>query len=316
MRLSVCLPVYNTRPEYLRRAVESVLGDRGVDLELIIRDDRSRVDYAALRDEISTDPRVRWIVNDVNLGMVGNWNAAVGAASGDLALVLGHDDWLEPGALSTLAREFADPGVVMAACGLEFVDANGAVLRHKVSVTHRRNIFVDRERYDMDGRRVAYLCLRNGNAIGEPSAVMFRREVFLAVNGYDSRFRHAADVDLNIRIAERGRTVYLRAPLLRRRRHDDMLTGAHLRSGALTRERALLFEHHRERHDFTSAELAAFRANIVCHALFDVWRGAKAGNWRVAAIALGQIGRYAWVSPRAYGRYAHQVAVGVNEDRC
>ena len=40
MKLSVIIPVFNTR-KYLERCVSSVLGNQGVDLELIIVDDGS-----------------------------------------------------------------------------------------------------------------------------------------------------------------------------------------------------------------------------------------------------------------------------------
>ena len=94
--VSVGIPTYN-RAAGLRRAAESVLSQTHAELELVISDNASSDDTAAVCAELcARDARVRCLRSESNRGPTANFNILYEAVSGEYAMVLSDDDWLEP----------------------------------------------------------------------------------------------------------------------------------------------------------------------------------------------------------------------------
>lgn len=315
MKVSVCVPVYDVPIRYLREAIDSALGQEGsFTLEVVVSDDASSADYSSLKQEYGSDP-VTFYRNERNLGMAGNWNAAVNRSSGDLVLVLGHDDVLVEGMFAAYVAAFAAySDVVLCGSGRVFIDERGHEVQLRRAVNDRANIFIDLELYLLDSCEAIRLCLRNGNVIGEPSAVMFRRSVFNAIGGYDPGYKHAADVHFNLRAARNGRIAYFRERFLRRRIHPENLTRSNLATGALTIDRARMFEEFADECDFEPRTLAAFRAYLVACSTHDAVRGVRSGRWRTAALGCRKALLYMRPTPRVYFRYLSEILNGNNAD--
>lgn len=115
MKFSVTIPAY--KPEYLREAVASVLGQTYLDWELIIVDDCSPSDLQSIVEPFLLDNRVRYYRNDKNFGalnVVDNWNRCLSYCSGDYVICMGDDDCLLPECLeelSSLICRFPNLGV-------------------------------------------------------------------------------------------------------------------------------------------------------------------------------------------------------------
>ena len=99
-KVSVIIPAYNTEA-YLGKAIESVLEQTLTDIELIIVDDAS-TDKTVEVAKSFTDPRLKVIVNQQNLGAAAARNRALRAAQGEWIAVLDSDDWYAPERLSKL----------------------------------------------------------------------------------------------------------------------------------------------------------------------------------------------------------------------
>jgi glycosyltransferase involved in cell wall biosynthesis len=93
--VSVGIPTFN-RLEMLRRAVESVLAQDYVNIELVISDNASTDGTQAWCESLARrDSRVRYVRQATNLGAIANFSKAFRCARGSLYMVLGDDDWLE-----------------------------------------------------------------------------------------------------------------------------------------------------------------------------------------------------------------------------
>lgn len=110
--ISVCVPMYNNAAT-IERCLRSVLDQDGVEFEIVIVDDQSTDDGAAIATSLLR-PGDRLIRNDSRLGLNGNHNRCLELARGDYIQFLHGDDWLLPGALKTLARCFDGPDVGLA----------------------------------------------------------------------------------------------------------------------------------------------------------------------------------------------------------
>ena len=91
-RISVLMPVYNTRPEYLREAMDSILSQTFTDFEFLILNDCSTDPQVEAVVKSYTDPRIVYVVNERNLGISGSRNRLLDMAKGEYLAVMDHDD--------------------------------------------------------------------------------------------------------------------------------------------------------------------------------------------------------------------------------
>lgn len=94
-KVSVLMPVYKTKEEYLRTAIESILSQTYKDFEFLIVDDcpgDSRENIV----KSYKDSRIKYIKNDQNLGITGSRNKLISMAKGEYLAVMDHDDISAP----------------------------------------------------------------------------------------------------------------------------------------------------------------------------------------------------------------------------
>ncbi len=107
--LSVVVPVYNVAG-YLPAALDSVLGQEGVDLEVIVVDDGSSDDSGMIADRYAArDARVR-AVHTANAGLGAARNEGASYARGELIAFCDSDDVVPPGTYATLAATLGVTG--------------------------------------------------------------------------------------------------------------------------------------------------------------------------------------------------------------
>ena len=80
--LALAIPFYSG-VGYLRRALQSLREQSTDRWRAIVVDDAGPEPNAADVVHDLRDPRVRYVRNDTNLGLAGNWNAALELAGGD-----------------------------------------------------------------------------------------------------------------------------------------------------------------------------------------------------------------------------------------
>jgi len=127
--VSIGLPVYNGQ-DFLREAIASVLNQSYQDFELIIRDNASTDQTAAIcRDFASRDQRIRYLRNESNVGAGPNFNGIVSHARGKYFKWLAHDDVLAPKFLARCVDVLeSDPTAVLACPRVRFIDAQGKAM--------------------------------------------------------------------------------------------------------------------------------------------------------------------------------------------
>jgi GT2 family glycosyltransferase len=201
-RLSIVMPVHDTRADWLREALDSVVAQWCDAWELICVDDGSRLPHVReiLADYAARDPRVRPLHLEHNLGIAGATNRAIAAATGDYVAFMDHDDTLEPDAVHRMLEAAeADPGLIY---------SDEAITGKSI---HAIRHIVARPAFSYD----YYL--------SHPYFVHFvavRRDVAQAIGGLDEDMRISADVDFVLRAIERAGTVaHVPAVLYRWRTH-------------------------------------------------------------------------------------------------
>lgn len=208
--VSVCVPMYNNVAT-IERCLHSVLDQDGVEFEILIVDDQSTDDGAATAAPLLR-PRDRLIRNDSRLGLNGNHNRCLELARGDYIQFLHGDDWLLPGALQTLARCFDDPDVGLAFAPRQVQTDDLAWSERRRAPSKLHVYFVKLREHNRGSSLVLQIVALWGasaNLIGEPSCVMFRRQLALEAGGLRDDVYQTVDLDFWLRLMLRSAVCFV-----------------------------------------------------------------------------------------------------------
>lgn len=208
--VSVCVPMYNNGAT-IERCLRSVLDQDGAEFEIVIVDDQSTDEGRAIAASLL---RVgdRLISNESRLGLNGNHNKCLEVARGDYIQFLHGDDWLLPGALQTLARCFDDPevGLAFAPRQVQTDDLPWSERRHAPNKLHVYFAKLrERNRGSSLVLQIVALWGASANLIGEPSCVMFRRQLALDAGGLRDDVYQTVDLDFWLRLMLRSAVCFV-----------------------------------------------------------------------------------------------------------
>ena len=107
--VSIIVPVYKVEP-FLRRCLDSAVGQSYENVEVIVVDDGSPDGCPAICDEYAArDPRVR-VIHQANQGLSAARNAGLEAARGEWLYFMDSDDWCETDIVGRCVEKAADTG--------------------------------------------------------------------------------------------------------------------------------------------------------------------------------------------------------------
>lgn len=201
-KVSVYIPTYNAS-KYIERAVDSVLEQDFLDLEVCLANDGS-YDHTLdlLERRYGDEKRVRWLANP-NGGIGFASNTAIAMARGLYIGQLDSDDCLKPGAVRRLA-EYLDtnPSVVCAYGSCERIDADGNYLQDEYSwpVFSREKMMVTSIAHHFR---------------------MFRRQAWERTSGFREDIVNAVDYDIFLKLSETGNFHHVEEMLYQRRWHGE-----------------------------------------------------------------------------------------------
>lgn len=202
MTFSVIIPLYNKAP-YVRKTVESVLGQTFDDYELIIIDNGSNDGSSEIMASF-TDPRIRIVRLEENVGVSNARNKGVELSTAPYITFLDADDWWEP----TFLEEM-----------------RGLIERHQDAGIYATGYYIVKN----SKKRLAPIGVDEGFIEGEINycavyaktlcmpltsiSVAIPRAVFDESGGFKPLLKLGEDFDLWIRIVLRHKAVFLNKPL-------------------------------------------------------------------------------------------------------
>jgi GT2 family glycosyltransferase len=203
-RLSVIMPAYNCR-RFVREAVNSILAQTFTHFEFIIIDDGSTDGTTAeLKSLAASDARIR-LISRPNTGYTKALIEAMSLATAPLIARMDADDVSMPERFALQVAQFdAAPDLVLLGGSFLFIDDVGRRIK-------QFNPPADHKSLDQ-------LAFTGGNPFCHP-LVMFRRDAYDRVGGYDPSYEPSEDIDLWLKMAEAGRISCLPDLLLLYRQH-------------------------------------------------------------------------------------------------
>lgn len=205
--VSVIIPMKNAEP-YVREALESVLRQEDVEIEVIVVEDGSTDHSEAIVRGVG-DPRVR-IVPGPKRGIAAAFNAGLQEAKGEFTARCDADDVYPQGRLSWQ---------------LGFLTTNtdfGAISGSFTMMSHNGRILAERKSYG--GGADVTPELRRGQGRSHMAAYLFRTDLLQRLGGCRTFFTMAEDVDLQFRLSEITEIWYEPRSAYFYRLHDASIT--------------------------------------------------------------------------------------------
>jgi hypothetical protein len=182
-KVSVVIPCFR-QAHFLGEAIESVLAQVHGAVEVVVVDDGSPDNVGEVAARYPGVHSLR----QPNGGLAAARNAGLERATGDFVLFLDADDRLLPEALGRgLDALRAHPEAMMAAGTWTLIGEEGEPVPADAPVQPRE----------------AYPALLESCFISTPAAVLYRRELFEQIGGFDAGVSASADYDLYLRTAQR-----------------------------------------------------------------------------------------------------------------
>ncbi len=183
--ISLVMPVFNPKPEWLIEAIESVRKQIYPNWELCIADDAStdkRI-RPILERYTKEDDRIKVVFRERNGHISAASNSALELASGEWVALLDHDDLLSEHALFWVAE---------------------TIIRHP----HASLIYTDEDKIDEKGKRFApyFKCDWNVDLFYSHNLIthlgVYRNDLLHKIGGFREAFAGAQDYDLALRCIE------------------------------------------------------------------------------------------------------------------
>ena len=186
--LSIIVPMYNTKEQFLSELVDSLKAQTYSNWELCLADG-SEIKAEYIDKIISGDGRIKYKHLEKNMQIAGNTNEAIKMATGSYAVLLDHDDTLTPFALYEIVKA---------------IDNNKDI----------DFIYSDEDKIDLNGRRYdphfkpdfSPFLLRSYNYITHIAVI--KMSLLNEIGGEKDGYNGAQDYDLFFRIIEKTDKIY------------------------------------------------------------------------------------------------------------
>ena len=203
--ISVIIAVYNGGPT-IRRAIESVLSQTYPTYELIVVDDGSTDDTAAVVAEFGD--RVRYL-RQPNAGVSVARNAGAAAAHGDWLAFLDADDWYYPDRLRWHAQWIGrDPALDFLTGDYEYRRPEGSLISRSMEITQAGVALLRKAHGSCEViMELDEMAPFIENHFGDTHTLTVPRRTFLSLGGYPTGRAVCEDVNFLIRLCARSQRV-------------------------------------------------------------------------------------------------------------
>lgn len=226
--VSICIPTYNGE-KYLKECLDSVLSQSYSNIEIIVVDDCSKDATCDIIDEYSLkDNRISLYHNEFNLGLVGNWNKCLELAQGEWIKFVFQDDLIAAACIEKQIN--AAKGHSFVVCNRHFIFDDFVPEKIKsyyreTLLTLKKLITTDQEVFLSPQEISNYSAVNISlNFIGEPTAVMFKKDMIKKFGIFNSDFSMICDLEYWLRITTAEGLVYIPEELVSFRIHADSIT--------------------------------------------------------------------------------------------
>jgi glycosyltransferase domain-containing protein len=220
--VSVFIPTYN-RPDYLKQAIESAVGQTYQNIEIIVADDCGPAIAENQKIvEAFQDPRIIFLRNATNLGVTLNIANALKEARGKYIASLNDDDIWNNDFLEKLVPPLeANPDLALAFCNQYIIDSEGEI---NYPETERITRYLNRDRLKEGIYQPFYKIALIESCVGPACGAVIRKDIDELAN-IPAEVGNGWDLYLNYLCCRSGHgAYYYPEKLVRYRVHSESMT--------------------------------------------------------------------------------------------
>jgi glycosyltransferase involved in cell wall biosynthesis len=205
--VSICIPTFN-RASMVSDAIQSALNQTYSPIEVLVVDNASTDNIDKVVRSFH-DPRLKFVKNDKNLGLFGNFNRCIELAQGKYIHILHSDDWIDPDFTQICTRFLeSNPDVVMTFTSLVLHTQGNQKL---LTVSDKTEIYPPPSGFKQILLRQSF--------IGCPSVIV-RREIYDTIGRFSLEYPYSADYYQWLKISRQYSIAYIRDASLHYRQGD------------------------------------------------------------------------------------------------
>jgi glycosyltransferase involved in cell wall biosynthesis len=217
-KVTVAIPTYN-RASLLKLSLESVLAQDYPDFRVLVLDNASDDETeAVVRSFAEQDGRITYIRNQINIGVLGNWNRAIELNTSPYLTILSDDDLMLPGLISESVRALDEhPQVGFSFALVRLIDAKGNLLDLQRTGKMPDGV--------INGLDFLELTVSWQACPVYTSSIFLRKSALAVVGPFDSpHTKHTFDLTMIYRLAAHFDILFLRKELVQVRLHPGQIT--------------------------------------------------------------------------------------------
>jgi len=231
--VSICIPTYNGQ-KFITDAMDSAINQTYRPLEIVISDDASKDATLEIIKSFQnkTDIPIHIFAHKPS-GIGANWNHSIKKSKGEYIKFLFQDDVLAPTCIEKMmeiAVTNKDVGMVYSKRDFLFDSADAKSIEwiqlySNLHLSWKNNLIINRGvTKGTDLLKDENLLNFPENKIGEPTAVLLKKEVFEKVGYFSEVLKQTLDIEFWYRLIKKYDVVYIDEKLLSFRLHNNQAT--------------------------------------------------------------------------------------------
>jgi len=233
--VSICIPTFNGE-SYLVACLDSILSQSYKNIEIVISDDRSSDGTIGIIESFKRKCNFPlYLHNHEPSGIGANWNNSVEKSHGQYVKFLFQDDLLLPNCISDMLDVIQlDENIGLVTCNRDIIcefDLNAneyakswltaySDLLEYWKVPTSGHLVIDKTEFKKDD----FFYKHPINKIGEPTCVLFKREVFDRIGGFSNVLQQRLDIQYWYRVLKYYKIGLVNKKLVAFRLHNEQAT--------------------------------------------------------------------------------------------
>lgn len=206
-KISVVMSVYNS-DKYLKESIESILSQTFTDFDFIIIDDGSNdKSLEILKYYQNKDNRIK-LISRGNKGLIYSLNEGIKIANGEYIARMDADDISYPNRFEIQLNYIKENNLILCGSWADIINDFGEKIGEMI--------------YPPKAEKIKIFGLLHNPFIH--SSVIFKKDIFNKVRGYNRSFKHIEDYELWTRIMFKYKTGNVGENLLKYRVHENQIT--------------------------------------------------------------------------------------------
>lgn len=232
--ISICIPTYNGQ-KFLETCLDSAIKQTYHDIEIIVVDDGSTDNTPDIVAKYAAkDTRVKLFLNKKNIGLVSNWNRCIELSIGEWIKFLFQDDALAPNCIEVMINSISVNDKILTSGRRlildESLDEATKIYSVNETLTFEQLGIISESPVYIPPQKITSFILKNVsmNFIGEPTVIMFKRDVVQEFGSFDPDLIQICDLEYFLRIACNYGVKYIPQPLTSFRVHKGSASASNV----------------------------------------------------------------------------------------